>query len=134
MNQLNGYYTLHGLSTCEAARDQPVGCYVNCQHECAGDNGHSKFCIAVYVLSSMTHFDVFLLTHLRRETLLKGTVSQDFSPPVFFVNLLLLVPEDMTRNNFSEYEELFNYLDASLVSLTPAKSRVLLQLDDSFQY
>ncbi len=53
----------------------------------------------------------------------------------FFVNLLLLVPEDKTRNDFNFFrifEDLFTDFDALPVSMTPAKSKVLLQLYDSF--
>jgi hypothetical protein len=83
MNQSNGYCTLHGFSTCEAARDQPVGCYVNCKHACAAANRHSKFCLAVYIPEFNDSFYCVFFSRLRRETLLKGTVSQDFYPPVF---------------------------------------------------
>jgi hypothetical protein len=133
MNQSNGYNTLRGLSTCEAARDQPVGCYVNCQHACAAANRHSKFCSAVYIPEFNDSFSCVSLDSEEKHYL-KGQCHEIFILR-FFVNLLLLVPEDMTRNDFFRiFEELLDYLGASLVSLTPAKSRVLLQLSDSFQY
>jgi hypothetical protein len=34
----------------------------------------------------------------------KGTVSRDFSPPIFFINLFLLVLKDMHRSDFNFFK------------------------------
>ncbi len=54
----------------------------------------------------------------------KGTASRDFLPPVFSIRVFLLVPKDMTRNDFDLkkiFEDLFDYFGASPVSTTQAK-------------
>ncbi len=59
-----------------------------------------------------------------RELSFKGTVSRDFSPPVFSLKLLLLVPLDKSRNDsvfFRLFAEIFDYFGASPVSMTLAK-------------
>jgi hypothetical protein len=52
---------------------------------------------------------------------LKGTVTRDFLPLVFFFELFLLGPVDMPRNDFNCFRlfaEIFNYFGASPVSTT----------------
>jgi hypothetical protein len=53
---------------------------------------------------------------------LKGTVSRDFSSPVFFIKQLLLVPKGMPRNDFEffrKFVELFVFVIDSPVMNTP---------------
>jgi hypothetical protein len=60
------------------------------------------------------------------EVIVKGTVPRDFSPRVFFLKQLLLVPIDKPRNflNFFRiFVQLFDYFGASPVSTTPVKLR-----------
>ncbi len=62
---------------------------------------------------------------------LKGTVSRDFSPPVFFVKELPLVPIGMSRNDFEFFlifVEKFEKFGASPVSMTPAKQALPVSL------
>ncbi len=57
-------------------------------------------------------------------TVLKGTEPRDFSPQVFFVKLLLLVPVNMPRKNFDfvqKFFELFANFSALPVSTTLVK-------------
>jgi hypothetical protein len=62
-------------------------------------------------------------------TVLKGTVPPDFSPPVFFFNKLLLAPVDKPSDDFDFFRifaDIFNFSGTSPVSLTPAKQTILL--------
>ncbi len=56
---------------------------------------------------------------------LKGTVSRDFLPLVFFFKQLLLAPVDKPSNDFDfflMFPEIFDYFGASPVSLTPVNN------------
>ncbi len=62
---------------------------------------------------------------------IKGTVPRDFLPLVFFIKLFLLGPVDKPRNDFDFFRlfaEIFDYLGASPVSMTPAKHALLVSL------
>ncbi len=53
---------------------------------------------------------------------LKGTVSRDFLPLIFFFKQLLLAPVDKPSNDydfFRIFAEIFDYFGASPVSTTP---------------
>jgi hypothetical protein len=55
--------------------------------------------------------------------MLKGTVSRDFLPLVFFFKQLLLAQVDKPSNDFNFFRifgEIFDYFGASPVSMTPA--------------
>jgi hypothetical protein len=61
--------------------------------------------------------------------LLKGTVSPDFSPLVFFFKQLFLTPVDKPSNDFDFFlifAEIFYFSGALPVSMTPAMQTILL--------
>ncbi len=60
---------------------------------------------------------------------LKGTVSRDFLPLVFYFKQLLLAPVGKPSDDFDFFRifaEIFDFSGASPVSLTPAKQTILL--------
>ncbi len=67
---------------------------------------------------------------------LKGTVSPDFSPLVFYFKQLFLAPVDKPSNDFDFFgifAEIFDFSGPLPVSMTPAMQTILLLLDDSFE-
>ncbi len=87
-------------------------------------------CVTTYVLY-IIFLKQFNLGILCNPKLLKGTVPRDFSPPVFFVKELLLVPIGMLRNDlefFRIFVEKFEKFGASPVSMTPAKQALPVSL------
>jgi hypothetical protein len=56
-------------------------------------------------------------------------VPPDFSPLIFFIKQLLLAPVDKPNNDldfFLIFAEIFDFSDASPVSMTPVKQTILL--------
>jgi hypothetical protein len=127
--------------------DVHKACRVPLKHTCMIESLNT--CENLFVSMNVSkHVSIYVSTLFRKGTRehaatphgrihLKGTVSRDFSRPVFFIKLLLLVPVDKLGNDFDNFRivvELFDYFGTSPVLTTPVKSIVLLKLDGPFQY
>jgi hypothetical protein len=80
----------------------------------------------LWIFASGTLLDAFpyqtMKSRRHQHHLLKGTVSRDFSSPVFLTKQLLLVPMGMPRNDFDFLKiffEIFVFIIDSLVMNTP---------------
>jgi hypothetical protein len=63
------------------------------------------------------------------QVFIKGTVPPDFSPKLFFFKQLLLDPVDKPSDDFDFFRifaGIFDFSEASLVSLTLVKQMILL--------
>jgi hypothetical protein len=73
-------------------------------------NKNTKSCFKIMHHSHMSLCELHLEIENLMRTRIKGTISQDFSRPVFFIKQLLLILIGMPRNNFEFFWISWSYL------------------------